>query len=70
MAIMTEASKVEFRTSQHACRDHAFCCGYADAKQGLGFPHRIYLERRYPNMTSRDAYEEGFNDFIINHVLF
>lgn len=66
----TDAAVIAKSGMQLDCRDHAYCCGFADAKQGLGFPNRIYLERRYPNMTSRGAYEEGFNDFIINHVLF
>lgn len=52
------------------CRDHAFCCGYADAKEGMAFPNKVWFERRYPNPISRDAYEEGFNEFVNNHVLF
>jgi hypothetical protein len=58
------------RTSPQTCLDHAFCSGYTDAKEGLGFPNRIYLERRYPMASSRAAYEEGFNEFINNHQVF
>lgn len=49
---------------------HAFCSGHEDAKNGFAFPNRIYLERRYPNKTSRDEYEKGFYEFIDNHQPF
>lgn len=66
----TSESLKATQIDQRDCRDHAFCSGYADAKAGLGFPNQIFLQRRYPNIASRNEYEDGFNEFINNHQPF